>query len=212
MRRTFRFTIPVGFLILVLLTGCAGPLSKKKAAHLSTVAVSSKVIYGPAATNQTTGKSMAGAFGGIIGALIASVASAASDQELTDKFRSDTHLDVVISECVKQALKDDPHWSTRLVNDVERADAVFDIVIIQYGFSSFGNNTGSAQPILGLSITLTDQKGVEIWSAGRTIAKHPENLPRYPLAEYLEDMSRYDDAAAALCKDLMPQFIDGDAT
>jgi|GEM_PF-3247071 len=202
-----RTLIVILMVLLLFLTGCAGALSKKKAGHLSTVAVSNDVVYGPAATNNTASKAMAGTFGGIIGALIASAASAVRDQEITDKFKTATHLDVVASDCVKQALHDDPYWSTRLVDDIQNADAIFDIVIIQYGFSTFGAKTSSAQPILGLLITLTDQNGSEVWRSSRTIAKHPENQPKYKLAQYLEDMTLYDAAAAALCKDLMPQFI-----
>lgn len=203
-----RTIIVTSLVLLLLLTGCAAALSKKKAGYLSTVAVNTDVIYGPAATNQTASKPMVGAFGGIIGALIATAASAAEDQELTDRFKSSTHLDVVASDCVEQALHDDPYWSTRLVDDMQNADAIFDIVIIQYGFSTFGTKTSNAQPIFGLLITLTDQNGNEVWRSSRTIAKHPENQPKYKLAEYLEDMTRFDAAAAALCKDLMPQFVD----
>ncbi len=198
--------------ILLLLTGCAAALSAKKAGHLATVAVNNNVIYGPAATHNTAGKALAGTFGGIIGALIASAASAAEDQEITDKFKSATHLDVVTSDCVKQALQDDPYWSTRLVDNMQSADAVFDIVIAQYGFSTYGVASNGAQPILGLLITLTDQSGKQLWKSSRAIAKQPENQPRYNLAEFLEDMTRYDVAAAALCKELMPQFIDSNGS
>ena len=204
MQRTMLVILAV---VLLTLTGCASGLSDKKTDHLATVAVNTDVIWGPAATNNTVSKAMAGSFGGIIGALIASAASAAEDQRMTDKFKSATRLDSVAADCVNQALHDDPYWSVRLVDDMHNADAVFDIVIVQYGFSTYGIRSGDAQPLFGLLIKLTDQNGKELWKSSRTIAKQPEDQPRYNLAEFFEDMSRYDAAAASLCKELMPQFI-----
>ena len=191
---------------LLLLNGCAGALNNKKVGHVSTVAIDQNVIIGNAATNQTPGKTMAGMFGGVIGALIASAVTAESDQLITDKFKTETHLDVVTTHCLKTTLENSPYWSERLIDGTQYADAVFNIHVFQYGFGSVDSKI--VLPILGLTISLTERNGKQLWKSSRSIAKHPENLPRYKREEYLEDMTRYDTAAAALCRDLMQQFIE----
>lgn len=202
--------ITIALLALILLTaGCVGrALTNETASQLMTVAVNPDVTYGPFATRSTTGKALAGGLGGIIGALISNAVTRDEDEAFTKLLQSATHLDQIAYDCVVDALKSDPYWSRRLFNDTETAEAVFDIMIFPYGFSTAGTRSGAAQPTFGLHITLTDKSGNELWKLARGIAKFPEGLPRYDMEEYVEDLSRYDVAAAALCKELTPQFLD----
>jgi hypothetical protein len=206
----------IGFLLIIsvlLTSGCVGrALNDKTANHLMTVAVNPKVTYGPFATRNTTGKALAGGLGGIIGALISNAVTKEEDEAFTKLLQSETHLDRVAYDCVVDALKNDDYWSQRLVANIESADAVFDIMIFPYGFSTFGTKSGTAQPTFGLHIKLIDKNGTELWKLARGLAKFPTGLPRYDIEEYVEDLSRYDVAAAALCKELTPQFLNSRET
>lgn len=201
--------IRIMMVVTVLLTGgCVGrALTDKTASHLMTVAVNPQVTYGPFATRNTNGKALAGGLFGIVGALISTAVTKDEDEAFTDLLKSSTHLDQVAYDCVVEALQNDAYWSRHLVDNSASADAVFNIMVFPYGFSTFGTKSGDAQPTFGLHIKLIDKNGEELWKLARGISKFPAGLPRYDMEEYMEDMSRYDIAAAAMCKELTPQFL-----
>lgn len=189
-------------------SGCAGrALTEKTASQVKTVAVNPEVRYGPFATRNTVGKALAGGLGGVIGALISTAVTKDEDEAFTKLLQTATRLDQVAYDCVVDALKDDAYWSQHLVDNPESAEAVFDIMVFPYGFSTAGTTSGDAQPTFGLHLELIDKNGKVLWKLARGISKFPAGLPRYGMEEYIEDMSRYDVAAAAMCKELTPRFI-----
>ena len=202
-------------LSLILLSGCGNvPIDKEAVAQLDNIKINPDVTYAEKAFNNNPSRALGLSAGALVGGAVGGAAAAGLSDSGTDErdemtaiIQDRSRLDEVAIECFRNALNNDPYWGPKLNNMSGSPDATFHLEVTFYGFSSYNFLADGAEPVFGLTAVLNDNDGNELWRYYRGMTDRPDDLPRYSVEEFLTEISRYDDAAEAICSELISKHM-----